>query len=113
MLDILYKSSRLTNKRPDDINLQLSDISRRVDETNKRIDSTNDRIDEARAELYERIENTRTELLNGVGRARAAIYNLNMRLDRLYDAVARRDEQEELRRRIERLETRIELKSAA
>ncbi|MGB9711566.1 MAG: hypothetical protein ACP5J5_04985 [Dissulfurimicrobium sp.] len=75
---------QLTNKRLDDINIQLSDINRRVDETNKC-------IDEVRAERYERIEMARSELLNGLGGARFAIENLNMRLDRLYDAVVRRD----------------------
>ena len=73
---------QLTNKRLDDINLQLADHSRRIDETNKRIDSVRD-------ELGRKIDET------------------NDRLNRLYEVIVRRDEHEQLASRVARLEQQV------
>ena len=76
----------VTNKRLDDVNLHLADQSRRIDETNKRIDETNKRIDAVREELGSKVTET------------------NMRLDRLYEVIVRRDEHAGVERRVAILE---------
>ena len=88
----------LTNKRLDDINLHLADQSRRIDETNKKIDEVN-------RSLIERIDDLRVEL-------RDELAKNNMRMDRLYDAIVRRDEHVKLDERVVNLEREIsEIKS--
>ncbi|MBI4777545.1 hypothetical protein HY792_01265 [Candidatus Desantisbacteria bacterium] len=72
-----------TNKRLDDINTHLVDQSRRIDETNKRID-------------YLRVE-LRDELLK-----------TNVRMDRLYEVIVRREEHNVLEMRIVKVEQMIE-----
>jgi len=84
---------QFTNKRIDDINTHLIDQSRRIDETNKRIDETNKRIDETN----KRIDDLRVEL-------RDEIAKNNMRIDRLYEVIVRRDEHEKLEMRVITLE---------
>ena len=69
----------VTNKRLDDVNLHLADQSRRMDETNKRIDAV-------REELGSKVTET------------------NMRLDRLYEVIVRRDEHAGVERRVAILE---------
>ena len=76
----------LTNKRLDDVNTHLADQSRRIDETNKR-------IDEVRTDLTSRIDDV---ILR--------IDKTNDRLNRLYEVIVRRDDHEELKTRVERLE---------
>ncbi|MFH0774150.1 MAG: hypothetical protein V2A53_01455 [bacterium] len=70
---------QFTNKRIDDINTHLIDQSRRIDETNKR-------IDDLRVELRDEIAKN------------------NMRIDRLYEVIVRRDEHEKLEMRVITLE---------
>ena len=86
----------LTNKRLDDISGHLIDQSRRIDELNKRIDETNKRIDETN----ERMDHLRVEL-------RDEIAKTNMRVDRLYEVIVRREEHEKLESRIARLEQEV------
>jgi hypothetical protein len=86
----------LTNKRLDDMSAHLLDQGRRIDETNKRIDETNKRIDETN----ERIDLLRVELRDELGKA-------NMRIDRLYEVIVRREEHEKLESRITRLEQQV------
>jgi chromosome segregation ATPase len=78
-----------TNKRIDDINKRIDDINKRIDETNKRIDEINERIDHLRVELRDEIAKT------------------NMRIDRLYEVIVRREEHEKLESRIARLEQEV------
>ena len=78
------------DKRLEDINLHLVDQSRRIDDTNKRIDDMNRRIDSVRDELV------------------AMIGETNKRIDRLYEVVVRRDEQETLVREVQELKFRVD-----
>jgi chromosome segregation ATPase len=91
---------QLTNKRLDDINLQLADHSRRIDETNKRIDSVRDELGRKIDETNKRIDSIRDEL----GRK---IDETNDRLNRLYEVIVRRDEHEQLASRVARLEQQV------
>jgi methyl-accepting chemotaxis protein len=79
----------ITNKRLDDINLQLVDHSRRIDavreELSQRIDETNSRIDETNS----RIDET------------------NNRLNRLYEVIVRRDEHKGLEQKVLDLEKEV------
>jgi chromosome segregation ATPase len=77
----------LTNKRLDDINLHLADQSRR--------------IDSIRDELNKRINSVRDELIG-------MIAEINRRLDRLYEVIVRREEHEELKVRLTRLEDEVQ-----
>ena len=86
----------LTNKRLDDMSGHLIDQSRRIDEINKRIDELNKRIDETN----ERMDHLRVEL-------RDEIAKTNMRIDRLYEVIVRREEHEKLESRITRLEQEV------
>jgi len=93
----------LTNKRLDDISGHLIDQSRRIDELNKRIDELNKRIDETNKridETNERMDHLRVEL-------RDEIAKTNMRVDRLYEVIVRREEHEKLESRIARLEQEV------
>ena len=72
----------LTNKRLDDMSGHLIDQSRRIDETNER-------MDHLRVELRDEIAKT------------------NMRIDRLYEVIVRREEHERLESRIARLEQEV------
>jgi len=95
-----YKEIKLllegTNKRIDDINKRIDDINKRIDDINihlveqsRRIDETNKRIDHLRVEL-------RDELLK-----------TNVRIDRLYEVIVRREEHNELEIRIRNVEQKI------
>lgn len=85
---------QLTNKRLDDIQQQLVDQSRRIDETN-------DRVDKVNADLIGRIGQVHAGLLSNIQRN-------NMRLDRLYEAIVRREEHNALENRVARLEGLVE-----
>ncbi|MBI5446890.1 MAG: hypothetical protein HY900_37455 [Deltaproteobacteria bacterium] len=113
---------QLTNKRLDDVSSHLADLSRRLDDTNKRIDDTNKRIDELRVELTKRIDETRAELTQGIHETRAELTHrsdelradlthrsdqTNMRMDRLYEVIVRREEHDILERRLDRLEKAV------
>lgn len=87
----------LISKRLDDVNLHLTDQSRRIDVVREELTK---RIDAVREELTKRIDVVREELTGRVDR-------VNDRLDRLYDVVVRRDEHEELRTRVYRLEVEV------
>jgi peptidoglycan hydrolase CwlO-like protein len=80
---------QLTNRRLDDLQLQLVDLSRRLDETNKRIDETNKRIDKIHADLIGRIDET------------------HKRIDRLYEVIVRRDEHIGLERWVRELDRKV------
>jgi hypothetical protein len=86
----------LTNKRLDDINLQLADQSRRIDsvreeltqridsvreELTQRIDETNQRIDSVREELTQRIDSVREELTQRIDETNKRIDETNKRID--------------------------------
>ena len=78
------------NKRLDDVNAHLVDQSRRIDETNNRIDETNERIDYLRVELRDEIQKT------------------NVRIDRLYEVVVRKEEHDKLEMRTMRCEREVD-----
>jgi hypothetical protein len=87
----------LNNKRLDDVNLHLVDQSRRIDavreELTGRLDETNRRIDAIREELTSRIDDTNRFIIK-----------TNLRLDRLYEMVVRREEHVSLTERVIHLE---------
>ncbi len=116
----------LTNKRLDDVNTHLADqsrridavreelvgridavreeLSRRIDETNKRIDENirrldenNKRIDSVQAELSQRLDAIHHDVILRIDKT-------NDRLNRLYEVIVRRDDHEELKTRVDRLE---------
>ena len=98
----------LTNKRLDDVNTHLADQSRRIDAvreelasridgTNKRIDENNKRIDSVQAELSQRLDAIHNDVILRIDKT-------NDRLNRLYEVIVRRDDHEELKTRVERLE---------
>jgi len=118
-----------TNKRLDDINLHLVDQSRRIDETNKRIDELRTdltgridavrtdltgRIDELRTDLTGRIDETRAELKKEIWKNseridmnNAKLDKNNNRMDQLFQAIVRREEQEKVEKRVFHLEQEI------
>jgi len=77
----------VTNKRLDDVNIHMADQSRR--------------IDSIREELGQRIDSARKEL-------RSEIKETNMRIDRLYEVIVRRDEHSQLVQRLTALERDVE-----
>ena len=85
------------DKRLEDITLHLVDQSRRIDEINRRIDATNNRIDDTN----QRIDSVRDEL-------GAMIGETNKRIDRLYEVVVRREEQETLVKEVQDLKFRVD-----
>lgn len=120
----------LTNKRLDDVLLQLADQSRRIDETNKRIDETNKRIDESNKRIDEtnkRIDQVREGLARHIDATNARIDHLrdelagqidatNKRLDHLFEVIVRRDEHVGLERWVREIDQRLrtlEQRSAA
>lgn len=82
-----------TNKRLDDINAHLIDQSRRIDETNKKINKGMD-------ELNKRIDDLRVELGSEIAKN-------NMRIDRLYEVIVRREEYEKVEIKIQKLEQEV------
>lgn len=109
-----------TNKRIDKVH---DDLLARIDETNKRIDETNDRIDKVNADLIGRIDRVRNDLteridrvhgdlIERIGQVHAGLLSNiernNMRLDRLYEAIVRREEHSALEGRVARLEGLVE-----
>jgi uncharacterized coiled-coil DUF342 family protein len=100
----------LTNKRLDDMSGHLIDQSRRIDEINKRIDEINKRIDETNKridELNKRIDETNERMDHLRVELRDEIAKTNMRIDRLYEVIVRREEHEKLESRIARLEQEV------
>lgn len=68
------------------LNAHLLDQSRRIDVLGERVDALSDRIDVLRSDLSQRLDVT------------------NQRIDRLYEVVVRRDEHDQLARRVAALE---------
>ena len=101
----------LTNKRLDDMNGHLIDQSRRIDEVNKRIDeinrSVNQRFDEINKSINQRFEETNKRIDALRIELRGEIAKTNIRLDRLYEVIVRRDEHEILERRMAHLEKEV------
>ena len=83
----------LTNKRIDDINLQLADQSRRIDalrdELNKRIDETNKRIDEETKSINQRIDGVRDELNKRIDETNRRIDQLIFQTNRIAQEMER------------------------
>ena len=77
----------ITNKMLDDINIHLADQSRR--------------IDNLRAELTQRIDNIHRDMIKRIDET-------NNRINRLYEVIVRREEQEKLEIRVMRLEESME-----
>jgi predicted phage tail protein len=107
------------NKRIDDMNNHLVDQSRRID--NLRVE-LRDEIANLRVELRDEIANLRTELRDENANLKAELKNEitnlrvelrdgidknNMRIDRLYEVIVRRDEYEKLEIKILRLENEV------
>lgn len=87
----------MINKRLDDVNLHLADQSRRIDsvreELGARIDETNNRINDANNRIDE--TNKRIDSMS---------QKFDIRLDRLYEVIVRRDEHYAAEKRIAALE---------
>jgi uncharacterized coiled-coil DUF342 family protein len=112
---------QLTNRRLDDMQLQLVDLSRRLDETNKRIDETNKRIDEINKRIDEtnkridetnqRIDRVHADLLGRIDKVHAdligRIDETHKRIDRLYEVIVRRDEHIGLERWVRELDRKV------
>ena len=82
------------------LNAHLIDQSRRIDVLGERIDTLSERIDGVRAELSQRIEATHQRIDGVIQR----LDGTNQRIDRLYEVIVRRDEHEQLARRVAILE---------
>jgi len=98
----------MTNKRLDDMNLHLADQSRRIDAVREELGA---RIETLRIELTARIESVRADLTtrNDETNKRIDYNNRRMdsmsekfddRLNRLYEAIVRREEHSGLERRV-------------
>jgi len=98
----------MTNKRLDDMNLHLADQSRRIDAVREELGA---RIETLRIELTARIESVRADLTtrNDETNNRIDYNNRRMdsmsekfddRLNRLYEAIVRREEHSGLERRV-------------
>jgi len=102
----------LTNQRLGDMQIQLTDLSRRIDEANRRVDETNKRIDAVRTELSEQISGVRSELTERIEDVRRDFIDrydrLSERLDRLGEAIVRRDEYDRVLRHMEHRITSME-----
>jgi chromosome segregation ATPase len=87
----------MINKRLDDVNLHMADQSRRIDATREelsaRIDESNNRINETNKRIGE--TNKRIDSMS---------QKFDIRLDRLYEVIVRRDEHQATERRIAVLE---------
>jgi transcription antitermination factor NusA-like protein len=109
----------MINKRLDDVNLHLSDQSRRIDavreelgcridavreEMSGRIDLLSGRIDAVREELGARIDNAITMIQETNNRIDSMAQRFDIRMDRLYEVIVRRDEHALAERRIAALE---------
>ena len=104
------------------LNAHLLDQSRRIDVLGERVDALSDRIDALRGEFSERLEAVRGELTQRfdtlssrldtfgarIDALRAELSQrldvTNQRIDRLYEVVVRRDEHDQLARRVAALE---------
>ena len=75
----------ITNKRLDDMNLQLVEQSRRIDETNKRIDET------------------RTELRGEIGKLNQQENEMILSVARLHQVTVSREEHQELREQVKKI----------
>ncbi|WP_025321936.1 hypothetical protein [Deferrisoma camini] len=106
----------LTNQRMGDLQLQLTDLSRRIDETNKRIDAVRSELTEqiigVRSELTEQIIGVRSELTERIEDVRRDFIDrydrLSARMDRLGEAIVRRDEYDRVLRHMEHRITSME-----
>jgi len=82
-----------TNARIDalreELGMRIEGTNARLDATNARLDATNARIDALREELGMRIDAT------------------NQRIDRLYEVIVRREEHDQLARRLQALEQEV------
>jgi hypothetical protein len=98
----------MTNKRLDDMNLHLADQSRRIDAVREELGA---RIETLRIELTARIESVRADLTTRNDETNNRIdYNnrrmdsmsekIDDRLNRLYEAIVRREEHSGLERRV-------------
>jgi len=109
----------MINKRLDDVNLHLADQSRRIDgvreelgaridgvheELGTRIDVLSTRIDRVREELGTRIDNVIIQISGINNRIDSMAEKFDIRLDRLYEVIVRRDEHNIAERRIATLE---------
>ena len=94
----------LTNKRLDDGNLHLVDQSRRIDETNKRIDALREALTGRLDETNKRIDAVREDLTGRIDETNRFIIETNLRLDRLYEVVVRREEHVSLTERVIHIE---------
>ncbi|MFH0995371.1 MAG: hypothetical protein V1844_07750 [Pseudomonadota bacterium] len=84
----------MINKRLDDVNLHLADQSRRIDAVREELGR---RIDAVREELGARIDATNN-------RIDSVSEKFDIRMDRLYEVIVRRDEHQAAERRITALE---------
>lgn len=108
----LRTAVELTNRRLDDLNVHLADQSRRIDaireELSLRIDETNKRVDAVREELLGQIATLRSELTIRIDETNKRIDRLHEAVQNLALAVARREDQERLERRVQDLERELQ-----
>lgn len=98
----------MINKRLDDVNLHLADQSRRIDSVREELGA---RIDSVRKELGARIDETNNRINdanNRIDETNKRIDSMSqkfdIRLDRLYEVIVRRDEHYASEKRIATLE---------
>ena len=124
----------ITNKRLDDMNLQLVEQSKRIDETNKRIDETNKRIDETNnkmdslhsdliqrndktnnkvdsihSDLIHRIDETRAELRGEIGKLNQQVNEIILSVARLHQVTVSREEHQELKEQVKKIAQQVGL----
>ncbi len=98
----------MINKRLDDVNLHMADQSRRIDslreELGARIDSVREELGARIDETHKRIDETNKRIDETNKRMDAMAQKFDIRLDRLYEVIVRRDEHYAAEKRIAALE---------
>ncbi|MFN3594102.1 MAG: coiled-coil domain-containing protein [Thiobacillaceae bacterium] len=90
-----------TNRRIDKVH---DDLLARIDETNRRIDKVHDDLLARIDETNRRIDKVHDDLLARIDQTNRRIDHANVRLDRLYEVVVKREEHNELESRVAHLE---------
>ena len=101
----------VTNKRIDDIVIQLSDLNRKIDsvreELSQRIDDTNKRIDSIKEKLDQKIDDINSQIESLNKELSRRIDFTNSRLDRLFEIIVRREEHTALGQKVFELEKEV------
>jgi predicted nucleic acid-binding Zn-ribbon protein len=99
-LQLILPEIQVIKSENEQIKTALAVINKRIDDMNNHLVDQSRRIDNLRVELRDEIANLRVELRDGIDKN-------NMRIDRLYEVIVRRDEYEKLEIKILRLENEV------